>query len=261
MGTDIDNAQQNSANKSEASFVADLKSKKRRRRSVSSSSSSSSSSSASDSDSDSDSETDSDEEERRRRKRRREKKDKKEKKEKKKKDKAKKKDKKAKKKKTKKNKDKSKDKESAWGSHGIISTTDYYAKDSEFRAWLIDVKHVSPEDRDAKKYFDEFVEDYNMGILPHEKYYNMDKWDRQQILTQYQQNSSAQQEFDFARDEQLMKQQQRASKLQNLPSVTMSTDELRELKRVQEERIMADKMRKQGFQPKQSMGVRYEDSK
>ncbi|ORY44434.1 hypothetical protein BCR33DRAFT_850537 [Rhizoclosmatium globosum] len=244
MGTDIDNAQQNSANKSEASSVADLKSKKRRRR-RSVSSSSSSSSLGRRRTTPTETEKGKEGQERKEEERQGEKEEGQE----------------GKKKKTKKNKDKSKDKESAWGSHGIISTTDYYAKDSEFRAWLIDVKHVSPEDRDAKKYFDEFVEDYNMGILPHEKYYNMDKWDRQQILSQYQQNSSAQQEFDFARDEQLMKQQQRASKLQNLPSVTMSTDELRELKRVQEERIMADKMRKQGFQPKQSMGVRYEDSK
>ncbi|KAJ3065019.1 hypothetical protein HDU98_011588 [Podochytrium sp. JEL0797] len=210
------------------------KHKKKRRRDASPSSSSSSSSESSDSE---------EERKRRKRKEKKAKKDKKDKKE---------------KKARKKDKKKKKDKKPAWGSHGIISNTDMWTKEAEFRAWLVDIKNVSPEDRDSKKYFDDFVEDFNMGILPHEKYYNMDAWDKKQIMAQYMAGGDEPQlEFDFARDEQMQKQQLKASKAVT-PVMTMSTDELRELKKVQEERLQVERMKKLGYEPSKSMGIRYD---
>lgn len=57
--------------------------------------------------------------------------------------------------------------------------SDHYRKQSEFDAWLLEVKKISPDSiskLETKKYFLEYVEDYNTATLPHEKYYNMDAW-------------------------------------------------------------------------------------
>ncbi|KAJ3116547.1 hypothetical protein HK100_001040 [Physocladia obscura] len=154
----------------------------------------------------------------------------------------------------------------SWGSHGIITSAEMYTKEAEFRSWLIEIKHISPEDRNSKQYFEEFVEDFNTATLPHEKYYNMDAWDRRMLISnQYADGTGGGTgsgggglEFDFARDEQLLKQQQRNAKMSRLPEVSMSTDELRDLKRIQDERLEAEKLKKLGFKPKDSMGVRYD---
>lgn len=43
------------------------------------------------------------------------------------------------------------------------------------------------------------------------------------------------------------------------PTLTLSKEKIEELARVNRERIEADRMRKMGLKPKESMGVRYED--
>ncbi|KAJ3239884.1 hypothetical protein HDU81_005125 [Chytriomyces hyalinus] len=197
-------------------------------------------------------------------------KDDKDKKKKKRKSKEKEKDKKKRKKKDKKKKKSKKGKSSSkasseWGQYGVISTTDMYLKEAEFRSWLVEVKRISPEDRDSKKYFDEFVEDYNTGTLPHKKYYNMDAWDRETMNMNSGGGGIAGAgdalEFDFARDEAMLKAQQRMSgKSWRVPVAPIMTDEeLRDLKRVNEERIAMDRLRKMGVETKSSSaGVRYE---
>jgi hypothetical protein len=67
------------------------------------------------------------------------------------------------------------------GVHGIIQDTDFYIKREEFQAWLLDYKKVNPEalsQSELKKLFATFAEDYNLGILPEEKYYNLLGWER-----------------------------------------------------------------------------------
>ncbi|KAJ3244309.1 hypothetical protein HDU78_011144 [Chytriomyces hyalinus] len=239
--------------------------KRRRSDSVSSVSSDSSS----DSDSSSSSSSDSGAEKSRKKKRSKDDKDKKKKKRKSK-EKEKEKDKKKRKKKDKKKKKSKKTKSSSkasseWGQYGVISTTDMYLKEAEFRSWLVEVKRISPEDRDSKKYFDEFVEDFNTGTLPHKKYYNMDAWDRETMNLNSGGGGIAGAgdalEFDFARDEAMLKAQQRMSgKSWRVPVAPIMTDEeLRDLKRVNEERIAMDRLRKMGVETKSSSaGVRYE---
>nr|XP_019051188.1 hypothetical protein I302_01637 [Kwoniella bestiolae CBS 10118]OCF30118.1 hypothetical protein I302_01637 [Kwoniella bestiolae CBS 10118] len=67
-----------------------------------------------------------------------------------------------------------------WGQYGIITEIDLPKKDSEFRAWLVEERTINPEtiskDR-TKKEFAIFVEDYNTATLPHEKYYDMSKYE------------------------------------------------------------------------------------
>ncbi|SGY37541.1 BQ5605_C003g01833 [Microbotryum silenes-dioicae] len=67
-----------------------------------------------------------------------------------------------------------------WGKHGILTETDIYQKDQEFRAWLVGERMLNPETMSKAKekdIFKEFMEDFNTGTLPHEKYYNMDKYE------------------------------------------------------------------------------------
>jgi len=51
----------------------------------------------------------------------------------------------------------------------------------------MDVKKISPDmvgGREEKALFSEFVEDYNTSTLPHEKYYDLAAWDKQELERQ-----------------------------------------------------------------------------
>ncbi|KAJ1548962.1 hypothetical protein HK405_012276 [Cladochytrium tenue] len=151
-----------------------------------------------------------------------------------------------------------------YGSHGIITSTDMYAKEAEFRAWLMEVKKISPDSLNTKQYFSEYMEDFNTGSLPHEKYYNLDQWENQERLRKEWMGASMGGDedapFDFKRDEEMLKMQSRSRAGGRVPGhMTFTTNQLQELKRVSEERLTSDRLRKMGFQPKSSAGVRYED--
>ncbi|KAI9336619.1 hypothetical protein DFJ73DRAFT_850056 [Zopfochytrium polystomum] len=243
------------------------------------------SSSSSDSDSDSRSDSDSDASDRNSKRKRAKKsssssskKEKKSRKEKKKKKKSKSKDDDRKKKKKSKNKSKKikRDRDSldtraksgsmnsTYGSHGIITNTDIYSKEAEFRAWLMEVKKISPDALNTKQYFAEYMEDYNTGSLPHEKFYNLDHWESQDRIRKEWMtavgmgDSDGGETFDLKRDEEMLRMQSK-SRVPKGPQLSYSTGQMQELKRVSEERLAADRLRKMGFQPKESLGVRYEE--
>jgi hypothetical protein len=46
-------------------------------------------------------------------------------------------------------------------------------------------------------------------------------------------------------------------RIQDQAAIAISKDQLLEVKRISEERVAADKLRKMGFRPKDGMGVRY----
>nr|KAJ3419559.1 hypothetical protein HK105_006803 [Polyrhizophydium stewartii] len=117
---------------------------------------------------------------------------------------------------------------SQYGARGIITPADIFTKDAEFRAWMMEIKNISTDSidmRTTKELFAEYMEDYNTATLPHEKFYDMN-----------------------------------ACKGSRLAGVQLmyTADELASLRKLQEDRIAADRLRKMGFQPKDSMGVRYE---
>ena len=63
--------------------------------------------------------------------------------------------------------------------------------------------------------------------------------------------------IDFRRDAEMVKSRAKANS--RVPTVNMTLDQLKDLKRVNEERIAADKLRKMGVHVKEgTMGVRYE---
>ncbi|KAI9473528.1 MAG: hypothetical protein EXX96DRAFT_488869 [Benjaminiella poitrasii] len=69
--------------------------------------------------------------------------------------------------------------------------------------------------------------------------------------------------FDFRKDEENLRIQQRqvakAAAASRQPVLTLSEEQIKELTRVNRERIEADRMRKMGLKPKEGMGVRYEE--
>ncbi|EDO26841.1 predicted protein, partial [Nematostella vectensis] len=59
-----------------------------------------------------------------------------------------------------------------YGKYGILVDSDMYTKQPEFYCWLMEIKKVNPEiigRFETKKYFDDFMEDYNTATLPHKK--------------------------------------------------------------------------------------------
>jgi len=106
--------------------------------------------------------------------------------EKKEKKKAKKKDKKKDKKKKKKSKKKDKKPtlgacdQDRFGKYGVVRESDYFRKTQEFEAWCAEVKGIpafTGTKRDLMELFLEYAEDYNTATMPHQKYYDFEKWE------------------------------------------------------------------------------------
>ncbi|KAL0076865.1 hypothetical protein J3Q64DRAFT_1769533 [Phycomyces blakesleeanus] len=152
-----------------------------------------------------------------------------------------------------------------WGKFGVIYEADIFTKEAEFQAWLIEVKHVDVESVNnikRKELFIDFMEDYNTATMTHEKFYDLSKWEaRQRALRMGEAPPTTKGVYDFKDDEEQLRQQQRqAARLvaSKQPTLTMSQHQLEELSKVNRERIQAERMRRLGLTPKESMGVRYE---
>ncbi|WVQ95477.1 hypothetical protein IAU59_002574 [Kwoniella sp. CBS 9459] len=225
---------------------------KHRRRSRSRSSSSGSSSS------DSESESDSEEERRRRRRKEKERRRDKEDKEERRRRKEKKREKKAKKDRKRKGTAAS---TAQWGQYGIISELDIISKDSEFRAWLVEERTINPEtiskDR-TKKEFAVFVEDYNTATLPHEKYYDMAKYDmKMNMIRSGQTLPDESGGYDPFAD---MKAHSSGLKSQTKQQETLySREQIEELRRVEAERTQVAKRKQMGLEVPRNLGVRTEE--
>ena len=69
-----------------------------------------------------------------------------------------------------------------YGRFGIIRETDAAAKSNEFIRWALEVKKVDASvlsKNDERELFRDYIEDYNLGALPHRKYYNLDLYEKQ----------------------------------------------------------------------------------
>jgi len=92
---------------------------------------------------------------------------------------------------------------SQWGKYGILRELDIFTKGPEFQAWLGEVKNISREALtrgQEKKYFKEYMEDFNTATFPSEKYYDLDRWFvKQQSEKQQQPDIIAQAKTDEER--------------------------------------------------------------
>ncbi|ORX78838.1 hypothetical protein BCR32DRAFT_206417 [Anaeromyces robustus] len=138
-----------------------------------------------------------------------------------------------------------------------------YTKEAEFRCWLIEVKNISVESlppSGMKQYFAEYMEDYNTATLPHIKYYNLDKYEMEERKKNnpwddFHGESSSM--TDILQDEKRHRQLNK-SKRATASSIMMTEDQLKDLKKIYDERVAADRLKKMGYEPKSSMGIRYE---
>ncbi|KAG0187053.1 hypothetical protein DFQ28_006939 [Apophysomyces sp. BC1034] len=160
-----------------------------------------------------------------------------------------------------------------WGKYGIIYESDIFTKEAEFQAWLIEVKRVDVEtlsNNKRKDMFNDFMEDYNTATMPHEKFYNLSKWEQRQHALRMGETLPPE-DFNFKNDEEQLrtpafiplvfrlqhKQAARAAASRQ-PMLQMSAEQIEELTKVNRERVQAERMRRLGLTPKEGMGVRYE---
>ncbi|KAG0019074.1 hypothetical protein BGZ80_006331 [Entomortierella chlamydospora] len=138
-------------------------------------------------------------------------------------------------------------------------------KENEFQAWLMEVKKLNPETiphNKMKDHFIGFMEDYNTVTMPHEKFYNLTKWeDRQRAIRMGEPlPESTQGSVNLMNDEEMLRMKQRDKRKMNVssqPQILMTQSQLQELRKVSHERVEADKLRKMGFDTGRK-GVRYE---
>ncbi|ORX53142.1 hypothetical protein DM01DRAFT_1306160 [Hesseltinella vesiculosa] len=156
----------------------------------------------------------------------------------------------------------------SWGKYGIIHEDDIFTKEPEFQAWLIQVKHQDVETLSKmrrKQMFLDFMEDYNTATMPHEKFYDMAKWERNHDATVRKGDPVPEAEwgtFDFRKDEENIKMERRRAAVEatKTPSVQLSQQQLDELSRVNRERVELDRLRRMGIKSHRNLGVRYDEA-
>ncbi|KAG6827629.1 hypothetical protein H0H92_011032 [Tricholoma furcatifolium] len=147
---------------------------------------------------------------------------------------------------------------SHWGKYGVISEVDIFSKGPEFHTWLVEERKINPEtiSKDqSKKEFQRFVEDYNTATLPHEKYYNMEAYERRMsALRQGEFVPPPEDAYDPQADMKAIRNAHKKKVVEH--DSYLSKEQLQELRRVQQERVEAGKMKLLGMEIRQNMGVR-----
>ncbi|KAG8733006.1 hypothetical protein FRC10_000490 [Ceratobasidium sp. 414] len=148
-----------------------------------------------------------------------------------------------------------------WGQYGIINESDLYNKDAEFRTWLVEECKLNPETMSkdmTKKQFAKFVEDYNTATFPHEKFYNIDVYERRMNLIRNGETLPVNDSYDLSADLAAHTSRHKRSAIEH--DSYLNREQLLELRRVQNERIEAGKMKAMGLEVKANMGVRMDGS-
>jgi len=74
-----------------------------------------------------------------------------------------------------------------FGSYGIIKAADFLRMQRSFQVWLAEVKGIPSlpgSKHEQQKYFADFCEDFNTATMPHQKYYDYEKWEMQEYERQ-----------------------------------------------------------------------------
>ena len=71
-----------------------------------------------------------------------------------------------------------------YGSHGVLRDSDFFNKQPEFECWMREVKNL-PDFNGPKwevmEHFKSFAEDYNTCTFPSSKFYNLAKWEAEEV--------------------------------------------------------------------------------
>ncbi|KAI9441734.1 hypothetical protein H4582DRAFT_2208165 [Lactarius indigo] len=129
-----------------------------------------------------------------------------------------------------------------WGKYGIISESDIFSKEAEFRAWLVEERKMNPERMSKDQNKKEFAS-FCRGL----QYCHVSQ--RKVNLCH-----PADETYDAEAD---MKAHQSSLKRPAVESESyLDKDQLQELRRVQRERVEVGKMKLLGMDVKANMGVR-----
>ncbi|KAI0029946.1 hypothetical protein K488DRAFT_72585 [Vararia minispora EC-137] len=133
-----------------------------------------------------------------------------------------------------------------------------YTKEAEFRTWLVEERMLNPETMSkdqTRKEFMRFVEDFNTATLPHEKFYNMETYERRMnALRAGEFVPPAEDSYDPEADMRAHKHKHKRAAGES--ESYLSREQLQELRRIQQERVEVGKMKLLGMEIKQNMGVR-----
>ncbi|WVN89605.1 uncharacterized protein L203_104832 [Cryptococcus depauperatus CBS 7841] len=150
----------------------------------------------------------------------------------------------------------------SWGKYGIISDLDMSKKDTEFRAWLVEERKINLETvkkEVLKKEFATFVEDYNTATLPHEKYYDMNKY----IIKLNMIRTGGSLPDDTGGYDPTADMKAHSSSLKKTAKesqIHLTPMEVAELRKIEAERIEISKRRLLGMNVPKHMGVRTEEA-
>lgn len=112
-----------------------------------------------------------------------------------------------------------------------------------------------------KEIFRSFMEDYNTVTLPHEKYYDMNKYETKMQAVRMGETVEEDGGYDFNKDLANAKQSYRraaAASSADADALMLDRERLEELRKLQVERVEMEKMKRLGMDVKESMGIRTE---
>ncbi|EQC30292.1 hypothetical protein SDRG_11869 [Saprolegnia diclina VS20] len=134
-----------------------------------------------------------------------------------------------------------------YGKYGILRETDFHAKAVSFQAWLRDVKKIpdfNGPKYEAMDHFRDYMEDYNTATLPHEKYYDVEKYEQRKFAKEQAKRAkrhkpSAKEEEETAYAERM---RQRADANKKEFALIMQTMDRSKIEHMREQQRLRDQM-------------------
>ncbi|OQR92421.1 hypothetical protein ACHHYP_03713 [Achlya hypogyna] len=129
-----------------------------------------------------------------------------------------------------------------YGKYGILRETDFHAKAVSFQAWLRDIKKIADFNGpkyEAVEYFKEYMEDYNTATMPHEKYYDIEKYEmkkynKKMAKKMKRQRPSAVEDEESAHRERMRKKAEESRRDFELILATMDRDKIADMRHQQQ---------------------------
>ncbi|KAG8868141.1 hypothetical protein FRC20_004077 [Serendipita sp. 405] len=111
-----------------------------------------------------------------------------------------------------------------------------------------------------KKFFKEFTEDYNTATLPHEKYYNMDAYEKRMTIIRSGEGNLLEGLDTYDPNADVLSHSKSLKHAPTEKEVYLSREELEDLRRVKIERDQIGKMKLLGMNIDSKTGVRMDTS-
>lgn len=124
-----------------------------------------------------------------------------------------------------------------FGKYGILKESDFFTKQRDFEVWLSEVKQIpsfTGPKWELMNYFKEYCEDYNTATLPHEKYYNYDKWEMEEYNKKKASTTNISKTDEMRHLEELARKQEEKRRMElDRVRQSMNTEKIERMKRQQ----------------------------